>query len=97
MKLENIPIELYPLIELVTIWGINDDGFRDEKIERASSHELSQFVGRISSLNIEVIEVLNNWLINKDEILRSTEEYINFSCFFMAYEYAKAVLKSRNK
>lgn len=87
-----IPIKLHPLIPLVKKWGIEDDGYRDEAIEKANGSELKELV---SSINTENAKELDKWFCDPDMLSKPTNEYIKYSVFFMAYEYAKAVLKSR--
>ena len=93
MDSKNIPSELFHLNALVEEWGINDDGYRDEKIEESATENLLSFVNSILEKDLILI---NNWLSDEKEITKSTDEYINYTCFLMAYEYSKAVIKSRN-
>jgi hypothetical protein len=93
MNSENIPNGLLHLIDLVEEWGINDDGYRDEQIERSTNQSLMCFV---ESITEEDIIQINNYLSDEEEMMRSSDEYINYTCFLMAYEYSNAVLKSRS-
>ena len=93
MDTNNIPNELHHLIEMVEEWGINDDGFRDEYIENSSTDKLIAFV---ESLKEEDLILMNDYLSDNKEIEKSSDEYINYTCFLMAYDYSKAVIKSRN-
>lgn len=72
--------------------GIYHDGYRDEQIERASTAELEKLM---TSIDEETLKYLNDWLTDEIQMTKSTDEYINYTCFYMAYEYADAVLKSR--
>lgn len=92
MNRDNIPQKLQHLIDLVNKWGINDDGYRDEQIERASTAELEKLM---TSIDEKTLKYLNDWLSDEIQMTKSTDEYINYTCFYMAYEYAEAVLKSR--
>jgi hypothetical protein len=92
MDTKYIPKELHHLIYLVNEWGINDDGFRDVNIEQSSTKELIDFVGSIEEKDLII---LNAYLSDEEELMKSSDEYINYTCFLMAYEYSKAVLKSR--
>jgi hypothetical protein len=38
---------------------------------------------------------LNKWLVDPEEIKPCSSEYLKYSAYFMAYEYAEALLKSR--
>lgn len=93
MNTKNIPTGLHYLVGLVKEWGINDDGFRDEKIEGSTTDRLTTFVESITEQDLISI---NSWLSDDKEIAKSSDEYINYTCFLMAYEYSIAVLKSRN-
>ena len=92
MRLDRIPKKLHQIINLVIKWGINDDGYRDEQIENSNTEDLMAFV---NSIDNETLVEINNWLSNEEEMKKSTAEYINYTCFIMAFEYAKAVIKSR--
>ncbi len=82
MDTQNIPKQLHHLIDLVEEWGINDDGYRDEKIESSSTERLVTFVNRLKEQDILSI---NYWLSDKNEIVKSSDEYINYTCFIMAF------------
>jgi hypothetical protein len=94
MKTELIPNELHYLINLVERWGLSDDGYRDEQILNASSNELLEIIG---SLPNNKLEILNNWLeaSASNTKLSMTDEYINYTCYLMAFEYALEILKKR--
>jgi len=92
MKAENIPVALHKLIPLVEKWGINDDGYRDSAIAKADTDELIELV---QSINASEAIILNEWFCDPLMLKAPSEEYINFSVFFMAFEYAKAVLEDR--
>ncbi|MCP9747159.1 hypothetical protein [Lacihabitans sp. CS3-21] len=92
MKSQNIPKELHHLNELVKEWGINDDCYRDEKIEESTTENLFVFVQTLTEQDLILI---NKWLSDEKEMALCTNEYINFTCFLMAYDYSKAVIKSR--
>ena len=92
--MELIPKELHYLIPLVEKWGLGDDGYRDEQIINACDKELLEL---IESLPNEKLEILNQWLeTNAINVkVNMTDEYINYSCYFMAFEYAKLLLNNR--
>jgi hypothetical protein len=92
MNKDLIPQSVHHLIPLVEEWGIGDDGYRDEKIEHATTEELEHLV---NSFTDKDADHLNEWLIDPQLLKSPTQEYLDFSAFFMAYEYANAVLKSR--
>lgn len=87
---ENIPAKLHKLIPLVEKWGIEDDGFRDELIYSSSREDLKSLTDTITD---DILEILNDWLADENEIEKSTDEYIKFTCFYMAYEYASSIIQ----
>jgi hypothetical protein len=70
-------------------WGIGDDGYRDEAIANASIWELEKLINSISD---EDADELNEWFCDPKMFSNPTDEYILYSVFFMAYEYAKAII-----
>ena len=92
MDTSKIPNNLHHLMDLVATWGICDDGYRDELIENSTTEELQYFV---DSVDDTTLDNLNKWLSDENEITKSSDEYVNYSCFYMAFEYAEAVLKDR--
>lgn len=95
MKLDLIPYELHYLINLVEKWGLSDDGYRDEQILNASNNELNEIK---NSLPNDKLEVLNNWLeLNaNNSAINMSDEYINYTCYLMAFEYSQIILRNRN-
>lgn len=92
MNKELIPENLHHLIPLVEKWGIEDDGYRDNFIFNSSFDELKELVFGFSDIDADN---LNKRLIDPGQIKNCTAEYLRYSAFFMAYEYAEALLKSR--
>jgi hypothetical protein len=92
MNKELIPQSLHHLIPLVEKWGIEDDGYRDNVIFNSSVDELKELVFGFSDNDADN---LNKWLIDPYQIKKCTAEYLKYSAFFMAYEYAESLLKSR--
>ena len=93
MNSKSIPQKLQHLIPIVEKWGIEDDGYRDEAVFNASKSELEDLVNSISE---EDVLHLNSWFCNPKELKELSYEYIRFSVFFMAFEYAKAIVKNRS-
>lgn len=91
MKTNFIPDKLHHLIPLVEKWGIEDDGYRDEAIQNAQKNELECIVNSIS--DDDAIE-LNTWLCNPLELNNPSIEYIKYTCYLMAFDYAKLLLKN---
>ncbi|MCL5244258.1 hypothetical protein M4I21_00450 [Cellulophaga sp. 20_2_10] len=90
---ENIPKKLRALISKAKKWGLGDDGYRDEQIENSSIEELKSLVNIFTE---EIIVEFNEWLSDENEVQKSTDEYLLFTCFFMAYEYAESVLEEKS-
>jgi hypothetical protein len=92
MNIEKIPVIFYLFIPLIEEWGIYDDWERNEKIRGLDRKDLQLLA---QSLDNEQGDTLLEWLAEKSEDLElsCSEEYINISCFAMAYEYAKVRLK----
>lgn len=96
MKTDLIPHELHYLIHLVEKWGLGDDGYRDEQIINATEYELIEIS---NSLPTDKLEIMNEWLERNatNSAINMTEEYQNYSCYIMAFEYASCILQNRNK
>ena len=92
MNKELIPNNLNHLTPLVEKWGIEDDGERDNFIFNSSNDQLLELVQNFSD---DDADKLNKWLTDPEQIKMCTPEYLKYSAFFMAYEYAEALLKSR--
>lgn len=92
MNRENIPSCLHDLINLATKWGIEDDGYRDELVFNSSNSDLTELV---NSIGDDEANALNDWFCEPELQKKPTDEYIKFSVFFMAFEYAKSILESR--
>lgn len=93
MNKDIIPKELHFLIKMVEKWGLPDDGYRDEQLYNASKSELQDI---IQSLSIDDYETLNQWLVNnaENENINMSNEYVNFTCYLMAYEMAEVLIKN---
>jgi hypothetical protein len=92
MNKKYIPSTLHHLIPFVEKWGLEDDGYRDELVQGSPYHELEKLVEAVS-VNDGLI--LEQWLCNTILVKKPTIEYIKFSAFLMAYDYAKLKLKYR--
>lgn len=88
MNTSIIPAELHYLIEMVKKWGLPDDGYRDELLFNATKVELEEI---IKSLPDDKLEGLNHWLVGfaEDQTISMTNEYVNFTCYLMAYDMAR--------
>lgn len=95
MNTNNIPQQLHLLIPFASKWGIENDGIRDSMIYNCSIEELKEIV---DSLNDENIKIINNWLGGTEAFSPPySKEYIAFTCYIMAFEYAKARLENLDK
>ena len=92
MNKKNIPPTLHHLIPFVEKWGLEDDGYRDELVQESSYQELEKLVDAVSENDGLTFE---QWLCNPTLVKKPTMEYIKFSAFLMAYDYAKSRLKYR--
>lgn len=93
MDLNKIPQELHSLLPMVKKWGIPDDGERDSRIYHAPVGELKELV---NSLKHEDDIILDEWLCDDDASKNPTEEYVVYTCYLMAYQYARQILKDKN-
>ena len=92
MNKKNIPKSLHHLIPLAEKWGIEDDGDRDNLVFNATEGELRLLTNPIQNLNSDV---LNEWFCNPILIKQPTVEYLKYSALFMAFEYAKSIIKNK--
>lgn len=94
MDLAKIPADLHKLLPMVEKWGLADDGERDSKIYQTPVGELKELV---NSLKDEDDIILDEWLCDDDASKNPTEEYVAYTCYLMAYQYARQILKDKNK
>ena len=96
INLNNIPAPLHFLLPLIQEWGINDDGYREEKIENASIDELKTFLSHFTE---DTLQLINDWLLDGNELSKSvhSQEYIAFTNLYMAFEYADIIVKKHFK
>ena len=92
MNKENIPISLHHLIPLAEKWGIGDDGDRDTMVHDSNNNELVELTNSITDSDADA---LDKWFCSPEMLAKPTEEYLKFSNFFMAFEYAQSILKNR--
>ncbi len=92
MNKSNIPKSLHHLIPLVNKWGISDDSERDILVENSKIFELKELSESISDANADT---LDEWLYAPPMLENPSFEYIKYSNFFMAFEYARVVLKNK--
>jgi hypothetical protein len=91
VNLANIPAELHHLFPLISKWGIGDDGERDSLVYGSSISELEELV---ESLSGNDADMLNDWLAGPEAAgPEFTAEYLALSSYFMACEYARAILR----
>ena len=93
MDLNKIPKELHRLLPMVEKWGIPDDGERDSRIYQAPISELKELV---KSLKHEDDIILDEWLCDDDASKNPSEEYVAYTCYLMAYQYARQILKDKD-
>lgn len=84
-----IPQNLHHLLGVVEVWGISNTDDRDVLLLSASREELIQLIQSISD---DDSDNLDKWLC-APETDKMTHEYLSFTSFIMAYDYAKVLLK----
>lgn len=84
-----IPQNLHHLLGVVKVWGINNTDERDALLLGASREELILLTQSISD---DDSDNLDAWLC-APETNKMTHEYLSFSSFIIAYDYAKVLLK----
>jgi len=89
MNNAEIPQNLHHLLKMVEVWGINNTNERDALLLMASREELIQLTQSISD---DDSDNLDAWLC-APETNKMTHEYLSFTSFIMAYDYAKVLLK----
>jgi replicative superfamily II helicase len=62
-------------------------------VHSGGQNDLEDLVNAISE---EDAIALNEWFCNPSELNKPSYEYIKFSVFFMAFEYAKSIIKNRS-
>ena len=83
---------LYDLIPIADKWGITDDSERAIKIKDATDKELLE----LTNIQDDKIEGLSDWLCSDSAMIEPiTESYVIFSCFLMAYDHARVILKNK--
>lgn len=81
---KNIPNELQHLIPFAEFWGISDDGFREELVEKAPQIALDDLVNIILANE----DGLDEWLAGDEADYETpSEEYIAFSAMRMASDF----------
>lgn len=84
---------MHHLLPLVERWGLGDDSERDLAIEQANTDELKKLVKSVTDSDAEELE---KWLTGPEASKPPfTDEYDSFTCFLMAYDYARSVLNDR--
>jgi hypothetical protein len=81
----NVPESLHPYIPYAQFWGISDDLDRELFVSTAPSHVRMDLVAIAKSIDDE----LDKWLAGPEAYSPNpTREYVAFSCFRMAADYA---------
>lgn len=50
----------------------------------------------VSSLKHEDDIILDEWLCDNDALKIPTEEYVAYTCYLIAYQYARQIIKDKN-
>jgi len=87
---DKVPSEVAPFLSLAERWGEPDDGYRGDKLEGLSTHELRAFVHEMDSLGPRQ---LYDWLTGPEADSDSpTEEYVRLNALSMAVDPAELIL-----
>lgn len=87
-----VPKELRSLIPLAEKWGISDDGFRGDAINKASDSELEDLVQRFDEINDQI---LSEWFEAEDLRKEPSEENVAFIFLCEAVDLARIKIKNR--
>jgi hypothetical protein len=80
----NIPKPLRPLIPYAEIWGISDDGYREELAESAPAVAREDLIAIVDEFNTE----FDRWLTGPEaDLSEQSEEYVAFSAMRMVRYY----------
>jgi hypothetical protein len=86
----DVPEEFQDVIPYAELWGVGDDGTRDNLVDRAPATVLENLVHVVVPLG----DRLDPWLAGPEASGPSyTDAYVAFSCLRMAAEYAVARLR----
>ena len=78
---ERVPVSLRLLIPYAELWGMPDDCFREEMIEKASDEAIEELKAVVRQFNDE----LDKWLAGEESYSpRPSDEYVAFSVMRMA-------------
>jgi hypothetical protein len=83
---DRVPSPLQGLLALARRWGISDDGYRWEAVERASPSQLRALVAAVDAVD----DPAWDWLISPEAQRQSPlPEYLALTCLIMAYDQAR--------
>ena len=83
--IEDVPVDLQPLIPYAEFWGISDDIAREELVRAATSKIRENLVSVVRLFD----DFLDNWFTGPISALRPPcKEYIAFSAMRMAADFA---------
>jgi hypothetical protein len=86
LRADRVPAPLRGLLGLARRWGINDDGYRWEAVERASPPQLRALVAAIDAIDDPAWE----WLVGPEADRQPPlPEYLAVTCLFMACDQAR--------
>lgn len=88
----NVPKLFHSLIPYAEKWGITDDGYLDNVIDKASIEELRDLVTTISEFRAEGFD---EWL-RDPKMNGHTREWAAFICLIDANDMAKLRLRAEN-
>lgn len=85
---QKVPRPFQPLIPYAEIWGVKDDGYRDELVEDAPSAAKADLL----ALGDEYDNQFDPWLAGPESYSRNpSAEYLAFSNMRLAFHYLSAM------
>lgn len=89
---EEVPEEFREIIPYAELWGVGDDGTRDDLVDRAPTAVLQNLVDVVVPLD----DALDPWLAGPEASgPMFTDAYVAFSCLRLAADYAASRLQER--
>jgi hypothetical protein len=82
-----VPPALRPLLGLARQWGISDDGYRWDAVERANRADLETIV---RTLDDSANDEMDRWLVGPEaDATQPSREYVGITCLVMAADHAR--------
>jgi hypothetical protein len=85
LRPEVVPSTVSSLLPLARKWGISDDGYRSEAIDKADADTLAAIVTAIDATDSAALE---HWLTGPEADAAPSDEYVAMTCLLMARDEA---------